>query len=40
LFCSTLSFKNLTILSLIIFGLFGTAFGHTIDYVDEYRLDG
>ena len=34
-----LNFKNLTILLLIIPGLFGNAFGHTIDSVDGYRLE-
>jgi hypothetical protein len=34
-----LNFKNLVLLSLIILGLFGTAFGHTIDSVDKYRLE-
>jgi hypothetical protein len=34
-----LNFKNLVLLSLIIPGLFGTAFGHTIDSVDKYRLE-
>jgi len=37
--CSLLNFKNLAVLSLIIPGLLGTAFGHTIDSVDEYRLE-
>ena len=36
---SLLIFKNLVILSLIIPGLLGTAFGHTIDSVDKYRLE-
>ncbi len=34
-----MNFKNLVLLSLIILGLFGTAFGHTIDSVDKYRLE-
>ena len=34
-----MNFKNLVLLSLIIPGLFGTAFGHTIDSVDKYRLE-
>lgn len=34
-----MNFKNLAILSLIIPGLIGTAFGHTIDSVDKYRLE-
>ena len=34
-----MNFKNLAILSLIIPGSIGTAFGHTIDSVDEYRLE-
>jgi len=37
--CSLLNFKNLAILLLIIPGLLGTAFGHTIDSVEEYRLE-
>src|SRR3989338_5605921 len=37
--CSLLNFKNLAVLSLIIPGLLGTAFGHTIDSIDEYRLE-
>ena len=34
-----MNFKNLAILSLIIPGSIGTAFGHTIDSVDKYRLE-
>jgi len=34
-----LNFKNLTILLLIIPGLFGNAFGHTIDSIGEYRIE-
>jgi len=37
--CSLLNFKNLAVLLLIIPGLFNTAFGHTIDSVEEYRLE-
>lgn len=37
--CSLLNFKNLAVLLLIIPGLLGTAFGHTIDSVEEYRLE-
>lgn len=34
-----MNFKNLVLLLLIIPGLFSTAFGHTIDSVDKYRLE-
>ena len=34
-----MNFKNLAILSLIIPGFIGTAFGHTIDSVDKYKLE-
>ena len=34
-----LNFKLLAILSLIIPGFFGTAFGHTVDSVGDYRLE-
>ncbi len=36
--CSLLNFKNLAVLLLIIPGFLGTAFGHTINSVEEYRL--
>ena len=36
---SLLNFKNLAVLLLIIPGLVGTAFGHTIDSIEEYRLE-
>lgn len=39
LFYSLLNFKNLLLFLLIIPGLVGTAFGHTIDSVNEYRLE-
>ena len=37
--CSLLNFKNSAVLLLIIPGFLGTAFGHTIDSVEEYRLE-
>lgn len=39
MFCFLLNFKNLALLSLLISGLFDIAFGHTIDSIDEYRLE-
>lgn len=36
---STLNFRNLSILLLLILGFFGNAFAHTIDSVGEYRLE-
>jgi hypothetical protein len=34
-----LNFRQLALLSLIIPGFFGTAFGHTVDSVGDYRLE-
>ena len=34
-----MNFKHLALLSLVIPGIIGTAFGHTVDSVGEYRLE-
>jgi hypothetical protein len=34
-----LNFKQLALISLVIPGFFGTAFGHTVDSVGDYRLE-
>lgn len=34
-----MTFKNILFLLLLILGTFGTAFAHTVDSVDEYRLE-
>ena len=39
LHCFLLNFKNLLLFFLITLGLVDTAFGHTVDSVDEYRLE-
>jgi len=39
LISSTLNFRNLSILLLLIPGFFGNVFAHTIDSVGEYRLE-
>lgn len=39
MFYSLLNFKNLLLFLLITPGLIGTAFGHTIDSVNGYRLE-
>jgi len=35
----SMHFKNLLFLLLLVPGIFGTAFAHTIDSVGEYRLE-